>query len=276
MSIGYTKDLFILPFDHRSTFEKAGFSAKGGPASGWKDIAGLKLLIYEAFKKSQSTIGEGAAILVDEKYGEKILLDAKENGITTLLTIEKSGREDFEFEYEKEFAEHIIKFSPTFAKVLIKVRNGITDLTKENLKKLNSFCFGNGIKLLIEIVSDGNLDLILKSIADLQDFSVEPDVWKVEGMDKREDLEKIVDLARRDGRNEVSIVILGRGEGKERVSNWIKVGAGVPGVIGFAVGRTVFWDPISEFNSEKINREEAIEKISENYIYFYNLFKNSR
>ncbi len=266
MNIGYTKDLFILPFDHRSTFEKAGF----------KDIPGLKLLIYEAFKKSKSTVGEGAAILVDEKYGDKILLDAKENGITTLLTIEKSGREDFEFEYEKEFGEHIQKYNPAFAKVLIRVQNGVSDLTKENLKKLNSFCFGNGIKLLIEIVSEGNLDKILQTISTLQDFSVEPDVWKVEGMDKREDLEKIVEMARRDGRNEVSIVILGRGEDKERVSNWVKVGAGVSGVIGFAVGRTVFWDPISKFNAGEVQREEAVSQISENYNYFYNLFINSR
>lgn len=266
MNIGYTKDFFILPFDHRSTLENAGF----------KNIPDLKQVIYEAFEKSKSTVGEGAAILVDEQYGEKILLDAKQKGYTTLLTIEKSGKEEFEFEYEKEFGEHILKFKPTFAKALIKVKSELSDLTKENLKKLNSFCFGNGVKLLIEIVSQGNLDLILKTIGDLQDFSVEPDVWKVEGMEKKEDYEKIVSLARREGRSEVSIVILGRGEEKEKVSNWIKVGAGVPGVIGFAVGRTIFWDPVSKLNAGEMKKEEAVDLISENYNYFYNLFINSR
>lgn len=270
-NLGYTKPLFILPFDHRGTFEKAGF----------KDISKQKQIIYEAFKKSLDTV-KNAAILVDEEYGDVILKDAKENGYTVLLTIEKSGQEDFIFEYGEDFKSHIEKYNPDFAKVLIKVsarggsayggENGVSDLTKNNLKKLNDYCRFASLKLLIEIVSEGNLDLILKTISELQHAGIDPDVWKVEGMENEFAYEQIVQEARRNGRDNVSVVILGRGEGKEVVEKWIKTGSKTRGVIGFAIGRTIFWEPLMEFKDGKITREEAVSKISENYIYFYNLF----
>lgn len=260
-NLGYTKKLFILPFDHRNTFEKAGF----------EDISDQKQIIYEAFKKSVDTV-ENGAILVDEQYGDEILKDAKQNGYTILLTVEKSGQEDFIFEYGEDFASHIEKYNPDFTKVLIKVQNGLSDLTKNNLKKVNDYCRSHNLKFLLEIVSGGNLDLILKTISELQLAEIEPDVWKVEGMENEFAYEQIVQEARRNGRDNVSIVILGRGENKELVEKWIKTGSKTQGVIGFAIGRTIFLEPLSQFKDGKITREEAVSKISGNYIYFYNLF----
>lgn len=262
-NLGYTKKLFILPFDHRGTLEKAGF----------KDISSLKKIIYEAFKKSLDVV-ENAAMLVDEQYGDEVLRDAKEKGYTILLTVEKSGQEDFIFEYGEDFQSHIEKYNPDFAKVLIKVKNGLSDLTKNNLKLLNDYCRSHNLKFLLEIVSGSNLDLILKTISELQHAGIDPDVWKVEGMENELDYEQIVQEAKRNGRDNVSIVILGRGENKELVEKWVKTGSKTPGVIGFAIGRTVFLEPLTEFKDGKITREEAIDKISKNYIYFYNLFNS--
>lgn len=265
-NLGYNKPLFILPFDHRSSFEKAGF----------EDIPSLKQIIYEAFKKSLDTVPvEAAAILIDEQYGDGILKDAKQNGYTIALTIEKSGQEDFVFEYNDDFATHIEKYSPDFAKALIKVQNGVSDLTKNNLRKLSDYCRSHDQKFLLEIVTGGNLNLILKTIVELQDFGIEPDVWKVEGMENVFEYQQIVQETKRNGREKVSIVILGRGEEKALVEKWITTGSKIPGVIGFAVGRTVFWEPLLEFNNGRINIETAIEQISSNYTYFYKLFIGS-
>lgn len=265
-NLGYDKPLFILPFDHRGSFEKAGF----------EDIPALKQVIYEAFKKSLSMVpSETAAILIDEQYGDEILKDAKQQNFTVLLTIEKSGQEDFVFEYGEDFATHIEKYSPDFAKALIKVESTLSDLTKNNLRKLSDYCHSHDPKFLLEIVTGGNLNLILKTIVELQDFGIEPDVWKVEGMENELDYRSIVQEARRNGREKVSIVILGRGEEKELVEKWIKAGSKLPGVIGFAVGRTVFWQPLVEFNNGKMSREEVINMISENFIHFYKLFIGS-
>ena len=85
---------------------------------------------------------------------------------------------------------------------------------------------------------------MVQTIQQLQDEGVEPDVWKIEGLDRCEDCERVVAAARRNGRSHVSCIVLGRGEDKNKVHEWLSVAAGVPGFIGFAVGRTVFWDPL--------------------------------
>lgn len=261
--LGYTKPLFILPFDHRSTFEKAGF----------ENIASLKQIVYDAFKKSLDIVQNGA-ILVDEKYGDEILKDAKLNGFTILLTTEKSGEEEFLFEYGEDFRAHIGRYKPTFAKALIRVKNVLSEQSKTNLKMLSDYCHASGYKFLVEVLAGGDVELILEAISELQNSDIEPDVWKVEGMETSENYQKIIQIIKLNKRESVSLVILGRGEDREKVEEWIKAGKNVPGVIGFAIGRTVFWQPLIEFNNGKINRDEAIDMISKNYVHFYNLFTN--
>lgn len=266
-NLGYTKPLFILAFDHRSTLEKTGF----------QNIPQLKQIIYEAFKKSIGIIPpESAAILVDEQYGNLILKDAQQNSYNTVITIEKSGQEDFLFEYGEEFGQHIEKYNPQFAKVNFKIKNEISDLSKNNLRKLSDYCHSHSVKFLLELISGGNVNLILKTIVELQDFGIEPDVWKIEGMEDDLDYQSIIEEIKKDGRDNVSMVILGRGESKELVEKWIKTGSKMLGIIGFAIGRTIFWEPLNMFRDAKITREEAVNKISENYKYFYNLFVNGQ
>jgi len=262
-NLGYTNNLFILAFDHISTFHEAGF----------KDISSLKQIIYEAFKRSLSVV-ENGAILIDEQYGDAILKDAKENGYTIVLRLEKSGQEDFVFEYGEDFAAHIEKYNPDFAKVVLKIKNGLSVLTKNNLKKLSDYCHVNGYKFLLEILAEGQLELILKTISELQNSGIEVDVWKVEGMQNESSYEKIVSEAKKDGRENVSIVILGRGENRALVEKWLKTGSKISGVIGFAVGRTIFWESLLEFTNGNISREQAVEQISENYKYFYEIFNS--
>ena len=80
--------------------------------------------------------------------------------------------------------------------------------------------------------------LMLRAIRALQDAGVEPDVWTVEGLDRREDCERVVATARRDGRRDVDCIVLGRGADEQKVVRWLTVAASVPGFIGCAVGRT--------------------------------------
>ena len=61
----------------------------------------------------------------------------------------------------------------------------------------------------------------------------------------------------RNGRDKVGCIVLGRGEDEKKVREWLTVAAGVPGFIGFAVGRTVFWDPLVNWRAGKITREAA-------------------
>jgi len=115
--------------------------------------------------------------------------------------------------------------------------------------------------------------LMVKAIEQLQNAQVEPDVWKIEGLDRREDCAKIVAAARRGGRTKVGCIILGRGEDDSRVRAWLITAAAVPGFIGFAVGRTVFWDPLIKLQKEKITREEAVAEVAGLYRHFVQIFE---
>lgn len=261
-NLGYTKDLFILPFDHRGSFEKE-FEKE--------TISDLKQIIYEAFKKavSEKIPNDKAAILVDEQYGNGILIDAKRQGFNIVLTTEKSGEEGFEFEYGEEFGQHIEKYKPSFAKALIRYK---PDQDFSRLRLLSNFCHDKTYKFLLEVLL--NSQNALKAIDDLRLQEIEPDVWKIEGMETSEDYQKVVEKIQEGQRTNVGVVILGRAENQEKVEHWINAGKNVKGVIGFAVGRTVFWNPLIEYKDGRITKENAIEKISNNFLHFYNIFTN--
>lgn len=71
-----------------------------------------------------------------------------------------------------------------------------------------------------------------------------------------------------------AVITLGRGESKEKVQEWLKVGAKIKGIIGFAVGRTIFWQLLADHKACKINRKETVEKIAQNYAEFTDLWLN--
>ena len=118
--------------------------------------------------------------------------------------------------------------------------------------------------------------LTVRTIKELQDAGVEPDVWKLEGMDDRDAASSVVTQARAGGRAKVGIIVLGRGEDDQRVQDWLAIGAQTPGFIGFAVGRTVFWQPLVDFKDGSISQAEAVERIAGTYRRLYHLFVDAR
>ena len=123
MAIGYDNPLYVLPFDHRATFSKNMFGWKGPlPPDQTAEIAAVKQVIYDAFKAAVAggVPKDRAGILVDEQFGAAILRDAASKGYITAFPAEKSGQDEFDFEYGADFADHIEEFDPTFCKVLVR------------------------------------------------------------------------------------------------------------------------------------------------------------
>jgi myo-inositol catabolism protein IolC len=56
----------------------------------------------------------------------------------------------------------------------------------------------------------------------------------------------------------------------------VTTAAGVPGFIGFAVGRTDFWEPLVAWRDKKHTRESAVRVIAEHYHEFVNIFEKAR
>jgi myo-inositol catabolism protein IolC len=118
--------------------------------------------------------------------------------------------------------------------------------------------------------------LMMQAIQALQAAGVEPDVWKVEGLDRREEAVKVVEVTRRGGRDTVGLIVLGRGAERDRVEQWLKTAASVAGFIGFAVGRTSFWQSLVDVEAKHISQEEAATRIAHNFETWIRLFEEAR
>jgi len=237
---------------------------------------------------------EIAGLLVDEEFGAAVLCEAKKEGFSFAMPVEKSGQDEFDFDYGENFAKHIETFDPSFVKVLVRYNpesdKALNKRQLERLKKLSDYLSKTKRAFLFELIvpatpaqltklggSKETYDkelrpkLMVKSIKEIQAAGVEPAIWKLEGIDKPASAKAVVKQAQTEGRK-VGVITLGRGESKEKVQEWLKVGAKIPGIIGFAVGRTIFWDPLAELKASKINRKDAVEKIAHNYEEFTELW----
>ena len=299
-TLGFNKPLYILPFDHRGSFQTKMFGWSGPltPDQTAK-IAAAKRVIYDAFiaALNSGVPEQKAGILVDEQFGAAILRDAKASGHTTACPAEKSGQDEFDFEYGEDFAAHIEAMQPTFCKVLVRYnpegKRALNIRQAARLKRLSDYLHEKSNSMfmfellvppekaqLARVEGDKRAydlglrpELMAESIELLQDSGVEPDVWKIEGLDRRKDCEKIVAAARRGGRDNVGCIILGRGEDDQKVPEWLATASGVPGFIGFAVGRTSFWNPLVDWLAKKITREEAVNQIVRRYQEFVGIFE---
>lgn len=303
MDLGYEKSLYILAFDHRGSFQKKMLGISGAPTPEQRtQISDAKKVIFEGF---QHAIEEGApkdsaGFLVDEEFGGDIARSGKAKGYQFAMPVEKSGQDEFDFEYgEDGFAQHILEFDPTFTKVLVRYNpEGDGDMNSRQsarLRKLSDWLHDNGRRFLFELLVaaephqlervGGDADrydkeirpgLMVGAISELQEAGIEPDIWKIEGIDQRKDCERIAAQVRSGGRDRVACVVLGRGADEDAVIHWLRQGAGVPGYIGFAIGRTIWWDPLKAHLADETDRATAAKTISENYRRMIDVYTSAR
>lgn len=297
------KEVLILAFDHRSSFTEKLFGIKNRKPTTVekKQIEEYKHLIFLGFRQALAKKGvpkEIAGLLVDEEFGSGILREAKKDGFTFAMPVEKSGQDEFDFEYGADYAKHVEEFNPTFVKVLVRYNPAgdvvVNKRQLQRLKTLSDYLKKKNKPFLFELIvpattqqladAKGSKEtyddairpkLMVESLREIQNAGVEPEVWKLEGVANPDDAKTIVKQAQSGGRK-AGVITLGRGESKEKVQEWLAVGAKIPGIIGFAVGRTIFWQPLADCKAGTISKDEAIERIAQNYADFVNLWQNEK
>jgi myo-inositol catabolism protein IolC len=292
--LGYDERLYILAFDHRGSFEKmVGDVAR---------VPGAKTLIWEGFQHAveQGAPKEFAGVLVDGQYGPEVARQAKAGGYKLAMPVEKSGQNEFDFEYGEQFGEKIEEFDPDFSKVLVRYNPegeaAMNERQTAKLRRLSEWLHEHHRKFLFELLVPaepeqleqvgGSVDrydtelrpqLMMEAILQLQNGGVEADIWKIEGIDDREACNEIAQLARREGRDRVSCVVLGRGASDEKVDEWLRAGAGLDGYIGFAIGRSIFGESVKAYAADPdgFDREAAVEKVARNYRRFIEVYEGA-
>ncbi len=299
MTLGYDRRLYILAFDHRGSFQTGFFGIRGDPTpEETAIIVDAKTVIYEGLLAALEGGADAtsASILVDERFGAAVIGAALAAGISVAVPCEISGRSEFDFEYGQDFAAHIESLEPSFVKVLVRFNPGgdgaMNARQTERLRELSRWLRRAERRFLFELLvppEQAQLDtvggdaarydtqvrpgLMRTAIAELQEADVEPDVWKIEGIDAREDCEAISAQCRVAGRDHVACVVLGRGADDDAVDRWLRAGSGVPGFIGFAIGRSIWWDPLKAYVDGTLSRGAAAAKIGANYRRFIGVYE---
>jgi myo-inositol catabolism protein IolC len=302
MNLGYDQTLYILAFDHRGSFQKKFFGIDGEPdAEQTAIIADAKHLIFEGMLQAAGSGTDPSAmgVLVDEQFGSTVPEEAHEHGLKLAMPAERSGQATFDFQYGEDFPAHIERFDPDFTKVLVRYNpdgdRGANAEQVGKLRRLSDWLHENDRKFLFELLvpaEDAQLEsvggdverydaelrpeLMRRAIAEIQDGGVEADIWKIEGVDESSDCEMLSAQARAGGREGVRCVVLGRGADDAKVDAWLGAAAGVDGYIGFAIGRSIWWDPLKAYVDGKIERAAGARKIAENYLRFVAVYERAK
>jgi len=252
-----------------------------------------KRLIWEGFLRAreEGAAHGSAALLIDITYGDHVIGEARSAGIRFAIPVEDSGREEFGFESPR-WADLLGGIDPTWAKALIRYDPegdpAVNARQREALRELSDHCRTTDRGFMLEVLvppspsrleavgrhrgrfdREVRADLTVRGIAEIQETGVEPNLWKLEGFEEPADYEQVAAAARSGGRDQVGCIILGRGEDAAAVERWLRAGAGISGVVGWAIGRTIWWDPLrAYFAGADSSEDEAVDRIAANYRYF--------
>jgi myo-inositol catabolism protein IolC len=286
--------LLILAMDHRASFGRSLFNVRDDrpDAAQVAAMEAAKRLIYAGLARARARLPGGrAGVLVDERYGLDVAEAARRDGVLLAMPVERSGRDWFELEWGDDWLEHVTARRPDFAKVLVRDNPAFPPGRRERqlreLSEVSGALRELGVPLLYELLvpaTDGQLaaaggaagaydrevrpGLVIQVIADNQAAGVEPAIWKVEGLETAAAARAVVTQIRAGGRDDVLAIVLGRDAPADRLDHWLAVAGPVDGFAGFAIGRSIWEDPIAGRGSGSISEEAAIAQIAERYLDF--------
>ena len=299
MELGYNRLLYLLAFDHRASFSRDLFRMSGTPTQEQlAQIADAKAVIFEGFLQAlaRGAPDAEAGVLVDEHYGASVARSARERGALLAMPVEASGQKQFSLEYGDDFGAHVERFDPDLVKVLVRYNPADGEANAgqvHRLSALTTWLHTQGRKFLFELLIPataeqlasvgGDADrydlelrpnLLLRTIDELQNGGVEPDIWKIEGLDRARDCERVVEQVRRGGREGVACIVLGRGASQSRVADWLRVAAPVDGFLGFAVGRSIWFEPLTAY-LDGMPRQDVSARIGVAYLELIRVYESA-
>jgi len=286
--------LLILAMDHRESFGRSLFGVSDDQPDPGQVAAmeAAKQLIYAGLALARPQLPGGrAGVLVDERYGRPVIEAARSDGTVLAVPVEHSGRDWFEPEWGPQWLDHIRDVQPDFAKVLVRDNPAFPGGQRERqlraLREVSDGLRALGVPLLYELLvpaTDDQLkqagasadaydrdirpDLVRQVIAGNQEAGVEPAIWKVEGLETAEAARQVVTQIRTSGRDDVCAIVLGRDAPAERLDHWLEVAAPIDGFVGFAIGRSIWEEPISDHNHGKACADETVAEIAARYLGF--------
>lgn len=290
-------DLLILAMDHRNSLLRDLYGIDSDPtAAQIAEVSAHKSLVFDGLLAAieGGVDASRVGVLVDERYGSAVAQRAKEAKIDLAMPIERSGEQLFLLEYgtfgDGEWLRHVEEFGPAQVKVLVRDNpdsSANRTLQFDRLIAVSNSLRSSGRAFLFELLVPATpaqlqsvdadalrydrelrAGLTVRVIEEMQAEGIEPDIWKVEGLESEEDARAVVRAAQRDGRSAVQCLVLGRDAPRERLDHWLKIASAVDGFGGFAIGRSIWEQPLAHLVSGAISQKELVEQVAENYTGF--------
>ena len=277
---------FLLAFDHRNSLMTTFFDVSGDPSDAQVAAAGdVKTLIAEgllaAIEHGRVDAAEAGA-LVDGTYGVEAIDRLRLAGVRVAVPVEASGRRELAFEYT-DWRERLDTIHPTWAKVLVRYNPSgdasLNERQRDRLADLQTVSRAIGVGFLFELLVPPEPDqrtdafdtatrpgLVVRAIEELRSAGIQPDLWKIEGLERRADCEAVVSVAG------APCVVLGRGADAVAVERWLRAGAGI--FDGFAIGRSIWWEPARALFGGTVERQAAVDAIAERYEHFVDVSRS--
>lgn len=287
--------LYVLAFDHRDSLMRSFFEVEGEPSA--EDIERARVAKQVTWEGMRRALETGAvprahaAVLVDGTYGLDVIRAAQAEGVPVAMPIEASGRQELAFEHG-DWKQRIAELRPTWVKVLLRYNPGgdasVNRQQRSKMREIRQRSRDTGLGFMLELLvpateaqlegvggdlarydAEVRSELTVRAIGELRLDEIGPDVWKVEGVDRREDCVSVANAAGS------PCVVLGRGADRAAVVRWLEACTGVPGYIGFAIGRSIWWDPLKGFFAAGVTdaaREDAVAAIAAAYADYVGVY----
>lgn len=293
--------LWTMAFDHRNSFRRSFFGIEGTPtAADEQRCRDAKAVIFDGLVVAlERGIPAGRpVVLVDEEYGADVIARAHGLGVATAVPVEASGRAELAFDHGDDgFGPAIERVDPTYAKVLVRYNPGddpaVNERQRGRLAVLQRWVADHGRGWMLELLVPPTVDqlssvggdagryddelrpeLTGRAAAELAGSGLAPQLWKLEGMPTTADYETLARACRADGTTSACLV-LGRGADEVAVDRWLTLAAPVPGFGGFAVGRTLWWDPLKDVMAGTATPAAGAARIAANYLRLIEVYRTA-
>jgi myo-inositol catabolism protein IolC len=295
--------LLILAADHRGSLERGlyGLTAPPTPAQAARIIAD-KLLVYQALLDAVAWLPAQIqpGVLIDEQYGASVAAMASHSAgaVSVCMPLEASGQEWFGFAYGEDWQRHAAFFAAGHAKVLVRDNPGLDPARREQQARLvaqvSAWAARAARSLIVDLrvpatgtdqdVTEGNTDRYDDELRPahtvavmeyLQDHGVEPALWTVEGPGRHDDAVAVAAMAQRGGR-QARCLAGGRHAPYDTLKHWLQVAAPIPGWAGFAIGGSIWWDPLHAHLRHINTAGEARRRIRNAYLDYARYYLKAR
>ena len=280
---------FILAFDHRNSLLTTFFEVTGEPTDPEVAAASeVKRVIADGLLAAieRKLVGaDEAGALVDSTYGADAIDALKDAGVRVAVPVEASGRREFAFEHS-DWRERLDATRPTWAKVLVRYNTGRRRRDERTTTRTgcstsrrwrgrsawgscsNCWCRPSRTSGPRSTTREVRPDLVVRGLEELRKAGIAPDLWKIEGLDRREDCARVADVAG------APCVVLGRGADAAAVERWLRAAAGVPGSTGSRSADRSGGTPFAPTWTVAPAGAAAVTAIADRYGHFVDVYRD--